>query len=52
VLGPDPAQRNEPANLRLSLAAIAEIKGVAEAEVAAVTTATARKLFRIGEGTP
>lgn len=52
VLGPDPMQRNEPANLRLSLAAIAEIKGVAEVEVAAATTATARRVFGIGEERP
>ncbi|HEX7926991.1 MAG TPA: TatD family hydrolase [bacterium] len=52
VLGPDPAQRNEPANLRRSLEAIAEIKGVAEVDVAKVTTETARRVFRIGEERP
>ncbi len=45
VLGPDAARRNEPANLLLSLRAIAEIKGLPEAEVRAVTTATAARLF-------
>ncbi len=47
VLGPDPAQRNEPANLLLSVRAIAEIKGVSEAEVRAVTTAIAARLFGV-----
>ncbi len=47
VLGPEAGVRNEPANVALSVAAIAEIKGVPEAEVRAVTTATARRLFRL-----
>lgn len=33
VLGPDPGSRNEPANLTLSLTAIAELKGLPEDEV-------------------
>lgn len=45
VLGPEPGVRNEPANVALSAAAIAEIKGVPEAEVRAVTAANARRLF-------
>ena len=45
VLGPVAGERNEPANVAISAAAIAEIKGVPEAEVRAVTAATARRLF-------
>jgi TatD DNase family protein len=45
VLGPDPARRNEPANVRVSLRAIAEIKGVAEQAVAEATAQNARRLF-------
>lgn len=47
VLGPEPGVRNEPANVTISVAAIAEIKGVAESEVRAVTAANARRLFRL-----
>ena len=45
VLGPDPAARNEPANLRLACQAVADLKGVSFAEVAERTTANARLLF-------
>lgn len=45
VLGPDPGQRNEPANIRASLAAVAQLKQVSEAEVAARTTENAVRLF-------
>lgn len=45
VLGPEPGVRNEPANVRVSLEAIAEIKGVPVEEVAAHTTENARRLF-------
>jgi len=34
VLGPDPKQRNEPANVTISIKAIAELKGIAEEAVA------------------
>ncbi|RLB19949.1 MAG: hydrolase TatD, partial [Deltaproteobacteria bacterium] len=34
VLGPDPQKRNEPANARLVLQAISEIKGVSIEKVA------------------
>jgi TatD DNase family protein len=33
VLGPDPKQRNEPANVTISIKAIAELKGIAEDDV-------------------
>jgi len=53
VLGPEPGRRNEPANVRVSLRAIAEIKGMPEEEVADVTTANARRLFGLpGSGAP
>lgn len=47
VLGPQKAERNEPANIRVSLRTIAKIKGVSEQEVEAVTTENARRLFRL-----
>jgi TatD DNase family protein len=47
VLGPEPGARNEPANVAISAAAIAEIKGAPEAEVRALTAANARRLFRL-----
>jgi len=34
VLGPDPKQRNEPANVTISIKAIAELKGIVEDAVA------------------
>ncbi|MEE9218730.1 MAG: TatD family hydrolase [Acidobacteriota bacterium] len=45
VLGPDPKGRNEPANVRISARAIAELKGLTEAAVLEATTANARRLF-------
>ncbi len=50
VLGPEPGARNEPANLRLSLQAIAEIKGTAPEAVAETALDNTRRLFgeRIG----
>ncbi len=48
VLGPDPGQRNEPANIRAALTAVARIKRVSEREIAERTTANAVRLF--GEG--
>jgi len=47
VLGPDREARNEPANVVHSLERIAEIKRRAVEEVRAVTTANARRLFRL-----
>jgi Tat protein secretion system quality control protein TatD with DNase activity len=40
--------RNVPANVRIALRAVAELKRVAETEVARATTANAVRLF--GEG--
>ena len=45
VLGPTPDERNEPANVRVSINAIAEIKGVHEAEVIEAVTENTRKLY-------
>ena len=46
VLGPSLGERNEPANAAVALRAIAEIKGVSEAEVADVTLENTRRLYR------
>jgi len=45
VLGPTPGERNEPANVRVSIQAIAELKGVREAEVIEAVTENTRKLY-------
>ena len=45
VLGPDPAVRNEPANLAIACRAVADLKGVSVETVAQVTTDNARRLF-------
>jgi TatD DNase family protein len=45
VLGPDPGERNEPANLRVALREVAELKGLAEEEVAAAVRENTRRLF-------
>ncbi len=45
VLGPDPAVRNEPANITTACRAVAELKGVTPETVARVTTDNARRLF-------
>ncbi len=45
VLGADPLARNEPAEVVVSLRAIADIKGVPVPEVARVTTENACRLF-------
>lgn len=47
VLGPDPAERNEPANVRVALREIAELHGVPEDEVAEITTANATRFYRL-----
>lgn len=47
VLGPERGTRNEPANIVHSVRVIAEIKRCSEDEVREVTTANARRLFRI-----
>jgi TatD DNase family protein len=45
VLGPDAGQRNEPANLTVSVQAIAEIKGVPVEAVVKVVERNARRLY-------
>jgi TatD DNase family protein len=45
VLGPDREQRNEPANIQIAVAAIAEIKGVSAAEVTKVCLDNTVQLF-------
>ncbi|MDX1644297.1 MAG: TatD family hydrolase [Thermoanaerobaculia bacterium] len=45
VLGADPQERNEPANVRVSLGAIAELKGLAEEEVEAAVVENTRRLY-------
>ncbi len=45
VLGPEPDERNEPANIRRSADAIAELHGVSVDEVAETTTHNAVRLF-------
>lgn len=47
VLGPHPGERNEPANVCVSLKAIAEIKEVAEEAVVEATERNAHQLFGI-----
>ena len=51
-LAPTPHRgtRNEPAYVPLVAQRLAEVRGLALAEVARVTTATARRLFRLPEG--
>ena len=45
VLGPDPRVRNEPANLAISIRAIAEIKTISEAHVVDAVVANTHKLY-------
>jgi TatD DNase family protein len=45
VLGPEPAVRNEPANLAVAVRAIADIKAVPEAAVAEAVVANTRRLY-------
>jgi TatD DNase family protein len=45
VLGPDPQQRNEPANVLLSIKAIAELKNVGEDEVRASVSENTKRLY-------
>jgi TatD DNase family protein len=47
VLGPEPGGRNEPANVVLSLRAIAEIQGVPEEEVRRRTEENTARLFAL-----
>lgn len=48
VLGPDPALRNEPANLAVSLRAIAEIKGIPVEGVDRAIAENTRRLYNVG----
>ncbi len=45
VLGPEPDRRNEPANARISLRTVAELKGIAEEEVVEAVVANTRRLY-------
>jgi len=45
VLGPDPAQRNEPANVVTVVTAIAEIKGITSQEVEEAVRENTRRLY-------
>ena len=45
VLGPVAGERNEPANVTIAAAAIAEIKGLSEAQVREACAGNARRLF-------
>jgi TatD DNase family protein len=45
VLGPDPRERNEPANLAVAIRAIAEIKALPEAQVVEAVAANTIKLY-------
>ena len=47
VLGPDPGERNEPANLMTAVQAVAEIKSVPVAEVITAVAANTRRLYGI-----
>lgn len=45
VLAPEPRERNEPANLCISLGAVAELKGLSEEETAEAVVRNQRRLF-------
>ena len=45
VLGPEPGERNEPANAAVSAREIAAIKGLPEAEVRSAVAANTRRLY-------
>ena len=45
VLGPEPGVRNEPANVRISVGAIARLKGVSEDEVVEAVEENQHRLF-------
>ncbi len=47
VLGPEPGSRNEPANVRVSARAIADLRGIGEEAVLEATSANARRLFKL-----
>ncbi len=45
MLGPEPGARNEPANIAISLRAVAELKECSVDQAAIATTENARALF-------
>jgi TatD DNase family protein len=45
VLGPAPQERNEPANVRVAIRAIAEIRGIGETEVIEALRENTRRLY-------
>jgi TatD DNase family protein len=45
VLGPSSDERNEPANITISIKAIADLKGVSEAEVIEAIAENTQKLY-------
>jgi TatD DNase family protein len=45
VLGPEPGRRNEPANLRIALKTIAELKEVPEEAVAEAVSENFKRLY-------
>ena len=45
VLGPDPKQRNEPANITVSIQAIAELKNINESEVIEAVAENTKQLY-------
>jgi len=45
VLGPDPHQRNEPANITLAIRAVAELKSTTEDEVLTAVSENTRRLY-------
>jgi len=45
VLGPDPKERNEPANVLISIKAIAELKNISEDEVIEAVSENTRQLY-------
>ncbi len=45
VLGPDPRQRNEPANVTVSIQAIAELKNISESEVIESVAENTKRLY-------
>jgi TatD DNase family protein len=47
VLGPEPGRRNEPANLPVALAAVAQIKGIPVAQTTEAIAANTRRLYGI-----
>jgi TatD DNase family protein len=49
VLGPQPRERNEPANALIAIKKIAELKGLSEFEVMEAVSVNTRRLYRISD---